>query len=168
MKELSYTTIDKSTWPDGPWQGEPDKMQFADEATGYPCLIKRNAVGALCGYVGVAEGHPAFMKDYDHELVIGLEVHGGLTYSDLGQHMDMPSKGICHLPEEGEPDTVWWLGFDCAHAWDYAPGWTSSIGRELDLGDDTAYRDVPFVRAECAKLAAQLSELRHPAIGFEA
>lgn len=49
MQTISYTTKDKSTWGDGPWQHEPDKMQYEDPDTGLPCLIVRNAVGALCG-----------------------------------------------------------------------------------------------------------------------
>ena len=36
---------------------------------------------------------------------------------------DAPEKsGICHIPDQGEPDDVWWLGFDCLHGGDLAPG----------------------------------------------
>lgn len=64
MKTIEYTTIDKSTWGPGPWQEEPDKIQYVDEATGLPCLIVRNGptIGALCGYVGVLPGHPLHGK----------------------------------------------------------------------------------------------------------
>lgn len=65
MQTLRYTTVDKSTWGDGPWQSEPDKMQWQDEATGLPCLIVRGPVGALCGYVGIAPDHPAYGLSYD-------------------------------------------------------------------------------------------------------
>jgi hypothetical protein len=40
---LSWTTIDKSSWGNGPWQTEPDKAQWQDEETGLPCLAVRNA-----------------------------------------------------------------------------------------------------------------------------
>ena len=60
MEHKTWTTMNKSTWGDGPWMAEPDKEQWPDETTGLPCLIKRNQFGALCGYVGVAEGHPWF------------------------------------------------------------------------------------------------------------
>lgn len=53
-------------WGDGPWIGEPSKIQGIDPDTGYPVLAVRNSWnGSLCGYVGVAEGHPAFEKHYD-------------------------------------------------------------------------------------------------------
>src|SRR5450759_2183131 len=58
MEHKTWTTVDKSTCGDGPWMAEVDKEQWAEETTGLPCLIKRNDWGALCGYVGVTEGHP--------------------------------------------------------------------------------------------------------------
>lgn len=66
MKAISYHTVDKSTWGLGPWQEEPDKRQWLDKETGYPCLIVRNArLGFLCGYVGVPRRHPAYQLHYD-------------------------------------------------------------------------------------------------------
>lgn len=64
-KELAQI-IDKSQWGDGPWQLEPDRKQWRDEATGLPCLIVRHpSMGQLCGYVGVYPGHPAYGLNYD-------------------------------------------------------------------------------------------------------
>jgi hypothetical protein len=97
MKTIEYRHRDKSDWGEGPWQDEPDKRQWQDEATGLPCLVVRNRGGALCGYVGVPAGHPCFEVDYDDvygtynedytERTSGplpdLEVHGGLTFSDF-------------------------------------------------------------------------------------
>lgn len=75
-----YQSIDKSDWGNGPWLGEPDKKQWTDEATGYPCMAVRATVtGSLCGYVGVPESHPAFRKHYND---VDVNVHGGLTYAD--------------------------------------------------------------------------------------
>lgn len=66
MERIEYrNVIDKSQWGDGPWQSEPDKIQWQDEATGLPCLIVRGPVGALCGYVGVPKTHPAYGLHYD-------------------------------------------------------------------------------------------------------
>ena len=95
-----------------PWLKEPDRVLFKYE--GFPCLLNRAPTGAWCGYVGVPPGHPAHGKDYGD---VEVHVHGGLTYSDSCQE-DGP---ICHVPEPGEPDDVWWLGFDCAHYNDFAP-----------------------------------------------
>lgn len=99
---IEYRTEDKSAWPPGPWQAEPDKKQWTDKTTGLPCLIVRNHGGALCGYVGVADGHPLHGKEYGacvwpekhdaHEPGDSdwhynctpqalLEAHGGITFA---------------------------------------------------------------------------------------
>lgn len=155
MEPMTWTTVDKSGWGDGPWQSEPDKEQFTDEATGLPCLIKRGPVGALCGYVGVAEGHPWFGVMYQ-DLDADVNVHGSLTFSDFC-HEGPEDETICHVPGPGEPDRVWWLGFDCAHAWDLAPAMRAemaSLGIPGIDADET-YRPIGYVKAECATLAAQ-------------
>ena len=167
-----YRTIDKSDWERGPWDDEPDKVQMVDEATGLPCLIVRGPVGALCGYVGVPEGHPWHGRHYD---ACGMgeksenydpnwypNVHGGLTFADGCGHGDDPAKGICHIPAEGEPDNVWWLGFDCAHAGDrtdmsYSPAMRDRYPHHGDI-----YRGLEYVKAECAKLAQQAIRAVNP------
>lgn len=58
---------DKASWGPGPWHDEPDKIQWVDEETGLDCLIVRNHGGALCGYVGVPDGHPAYGVGYSDE-----------------------------------------------------------------------------------------------------
>lgn len=135
-------------WPEGPWKGvEPDKIQYPDPATGLPCLIVRNRFGALCGYVGVAEGHPWFGKPYS-DPAVDVEVHGGLTFADSCDPDAPEQHGICHIPGPGEPDHVWWFGFDCAHYRDYTPG--------LSKGEWDVYRTVDYVKHENARLAEQL------------
>jgi hypothetical protein len=150
-------TEEKASWGDGPWNSEPDKEQFSDKATGLPCLIKRNHFGALCGYVGVPEGHPWHGKGYDD---IAADVHGGLTYA--GSCQEGPEgQAICHVPAPGEPEPLWWLGFDCHHAWDIAPGMEA---RERQQGyppihiPGCSYKTVAYVKAECARLAGQAAE----------
>lgn len=158
MIAKTYTTIDKSAWSRGPWDNEADKEQFVDEATGLPCLIVRNRGGALCGYVGVPGGHPAFGKNYDDVTQDGggyIDVHGGLTFSDFCQPNQDESKGICHVPGDGEPDQVWWLGFDCAHCDDVSPGYDFRLP---SFGEAT-YKTVDYVKAEIRKLAEQLATL---------
>lgn len=164
MKTLEWNNKDKSSWGPGPWQDEPDKMQFTDEETGLPCLIVRNNGGALCGYVGVSEDHPWHGLDYNscpsvcgedwcgHSPGSRIEVHGGLTFSDKCADTGDPSKHICHLPDEGEPDSVWWLGFDCAHLGDVSPAYDSMFNAE------GSYKDVAYVKSEIRSLARQLSE----------
>jgi hypothetical protein len=165
MEHKTWTTTDKSTWGDGPWQQEPDKEQFTDEVTGLPCLIKRNHFGALCGYVGVAEGHPWFGKGYDD---VGADVHGGLTYDGFCQEGDDEAHTICHVPGPGEPDRVWWLGFDAGHAWDISPGMVAHLkgsgGGGVGNGEfGETYRTIAYMKAECASLAEQAQAAQVPA-----
>ena len=53
------------------------------------------------GYVAVPPGHPAYKMDYD-TLMFPLKVHGGLTYADFGDGINVPKN--------------WWVfGFDTSH-----------------------------------------------------
>jgi len=165
MKHLTWVTIDKSTWGPGPWQTEPDKEQWQDGKTGLPCLIKRSDFsGGLCGYVGVARGHPWYGVDHGDIRPEPL-VHGGLTYSDLCE-AGPPEQTICHVTEPGEPEPLWWLGFDCGHAFDISPG---TEARELAMGFPPLRSDwlpAPHywtageVRRECATLAQAAAKAR--------
>jgi hypothetical protein len=149
VRTLEWRTIDKGGWPDGPWRDEPDKKQWRDPATGLACLVVRSEhSGALCGYVGVTPGHPLYGRGYDDADV---SVHGGLTFAGACRPGGDESVGICHRPEPGEPDHVWWLGFDCAHLFDLAPGMT----RYMSV-PDTVYRDLAYVEEQVTGLAAQL------------
>jgi len=163
MERKTWTAVDKSSWGPGSWQDEPDKEQYADEATGLPCLIKRGWLGgALCGYVGVSEGHPWFGKNYGE---IDADVHGGLTYSGFCEEGD-EADTICHVPAPGEPDRLFWLGFDCGHAWDVSPAMEA---REAGRGwapsriPGSSYKTVAYVKAECASLARQAAAAVAPA-----
>lgn len=157
----SWTNIDKSDWGPGPWQHEPDKAQWIDPATGLPCLMVRNHAGSLCGYVGVAEGHPLFGKGYDDA---DLSVHGGLTFADSCQESADEGHGVCHIPEPGQPDHVWWFGFDCSHCFDYSPALLPvlrrvGIRRTAALERGQTYRDLAYLTQQCADLAEQLAAL---------
>jgi hypothetical protein len=150
METKTYITVDKTGWQPGPWKNEPDKVQWQDEATGLPCLAVRNHMGAWCGYVGVAEGHKYFDKHYDEANRDGVSVHGGLTFARFCYPNPNEAEDICHVPGEGEPDRVWWLGFDCAHHKDLCPADTSGMFRR------GTYRDLAYVQGECRSLALQL------------
>lgn len=133
-------SIDKSGWGPGPWQDEPDRVEF--EHLGFPCLmVRQKSHGGWCGYVAVPPGHPWHGAGYD----LDVEIHGGITYGEkcAGE--------ICHVPKPGEPDDVWWLGFDCAHAWDFSPARDRTWPR---FGDEV-YRTAAYVRGQCARLAEQ-------------
>ena len=142
-------------WKPGPWMDEPDRVEF--EAHGLPCILHRNAFGAWCGYAAVPPGHPWHGKDYDG-LGQGISVHGGLTYaSTCDGH-------ICHVAKPGQPDDVWWFGFDCNHAFDFAPSGGGGLSWPMEdvlLGTRRgSYRDLAYVREQTESLAKQLSERR--------
>lgn len=169
MQTIEYYNsplLDRVGWPSGPWDDEPDKIQWLDEATGFPCLIVRNRMGGLCGYVGVPRGHRFYKVGYD-AVSIGDEMeynennyppaHGGLTFSN--KCLEGPENGtICHVVEEGEDDDAWWLGFDCSHYMDITPRMLmldAEFGFQKEHG---SYKDVAYVKQNVAELAAWLKE----------
>lgn len=147
----------KQAWGPGPWQEEPDKVQWEDEVTGLACLAVRNAYsGNWCGYVGVNDKHPLYGTPYQ-QVDDRYDVHGGLTFSDKCHGR------ICHhaVPEE----EVWWFGFDCGHAFDHQPGLMASLRRDMpefvrEHGDymspGEVYRTLDYVRDQCRDLAVQI------------
>lgn len=161
-----------------PWASEPDTKIW--EHAGLRCRITRHpSLKHLCGYVGVPEGHPAYRLHYSTEkpelfaalkakresepigkepsfmlmidalfkgevtpcLASVIDVHGGVTYADA----DCPGH-----PDDG---AGWWIGFDCNHCDDYAPGMPHF------LAEHGTYRDLEYVTAQTNKLAEQLSAL---------
>lgn len=129
--------------PGGPWMDEPDRVEFRH--AGFPCILHRGGGGAWCGYVGLPPGHAAHGKVYND---VDVDVHGGLTYADKC------GGAICHVPAPGEPDDLWWLGFDCSHYRDLRP-----VDNDSAFAFDGVYWNVSHVTGETKKLAEQLSAL---------
>lgn len=126
--------VDRSNWGPGPWDNEPDRVLWTDAATGFPCAVNRNSLGALCGYVGVGPEHPLYGRLTDgRPLDDILDVHGGITFTGALPHV---------------PDGLWYFGFDCAHAFDRIP--------KLPMYGSNVYRDLGYVVAEVTSLARQL------------
>lgn len=153
-------------WGEGPWQDEPDKVQWVDEATGLDCLaLRAPTTGAWCGYVGVPPDHKLHGVPYQ-DVEEAFDVHGSLTFSERCQEgWPNPGLGICHVPYPGRPDDIWWFGFDCAHAGDCTPAMEAKL-RMLGLPGEPkreryspwhpTYKTLAYVEQEVAKLAAQL------------
>lgn len=161
-KTETERVIDKSSWGSGPWTNEPDRAEW--EHAGFPCLAVRGPEfsGHWCGYVAVPPGHPLHGKSYDDADV---EVHGGLTYANACQGH------VCHVPKQGEPDDVWWFGFDCAHSGDFSPAYESRYSRKGQEAYDhdealrlhavtwsaaDVYRTLDYVKEQANALAVQL------------
>lgn len=160
MNYQEWTWIDRAAlgWPSGEWDGEPDKVHWKDDETGLDCLAVRNPRrGNWCGYVAVTQGHPYFEKDGGD-----FEVHGGITFTDFCHESAGPERGICHVPFPGDPDRVWWLGFDCAHHNDHSP---EDVKFEQERGGIwmidmmSRYRTLGYVKQQCRRLAGQLKEV---------
>jgi hypothetical protein len=172
-EKLPEEKLDRSTWAKGPWDSEPDHVEFRTKA-GYHGMANRNAMGNWCGYVAVEPGHPLHGMDMGEIWEAAeLNVHGGVTYAEACQGE------ICHVPPPGEPDNVWWIGFDCGHACDVSPYMQGihdraiaagefrydigAMADKLGLTEDhpmrEKYRDLAYVQAEIEDLAAQLKAL---------
>ncbi len=153
------------------WDSEPDKLDF--EAHDLKCAMRRNHMGAWCGYVRVGEDHPLHNVKYStpHESLSVL----------MGERMDRPmgdAPGMAVMlgalsgtieasadtaidvhggitfsgqPVDTEKDGGWWFGFDCSHYGDLIPN--------QDFAGDGTYRTAEFVRAEAEKLAEQLQRI---------
>ncbi len=139
------SSVDRLGWLSGEWDGEVDKHAWRDLETEYSCAIIRHSTsGHLCGYVKVPQEHSLSSCGYrDLPPEAEVEPHGGVTY--------------------GEGDG--WFGFDCAHAWDFQPGIAAllkSIGAPpRPLQGDKVYKNISFVKRQCARLARQLWEYEH-------
>lgn len=142
--------VDRTRWPSGPWDDEPDKVVWVDSETDLDCMIRRGGLGAWCGYVGVPPDHPWHGVGYS-DLPVRVDVHGGLTFAASCDEEGDPETAICHVPEPGRPDDVWWLGFDMAHGGDLIPGYTGSFAGDV-------YRDQLDVTRETERLARQIAE----------
>jgi len=140
---MEIAIYDKSKWSRGEWDNEPDRVDFIH--AGFSCFILRNRTGNWCGYVGVPSTHSLYEKDY-MELNVDILVHGGLTYADKCRDT------ICHIPQPGMPDDVWWFGFDTAHANDLTPYIPLHF-------DGMEYRNKDYAINETEKLAEQLERL---------
>lgn len=143
----------------GPWDTEPDKAQWVDEATGLDCLIVRAEPGSLCGYVGLPPGHP--LHGESAHAAAKVWVHGGVNFASSCQEGAEDGYGVCHVPEPGRPHDVWWLGFDCAHIpGDKCPTYAVTVAEVL--GEDNTfakgtYRTFEYVKGEVESLARQLA-----------
>jgi hypothetical protein len=146
-RAVAESRVDRRGWPPGPWDGEPDRVEWRH--AGFPCLALRSPLlGVWCGYVGLPPDHRHHGAPHD---AVDVSVHGGLCYG-------APCSGdICHVAQPGEPDEVWWLGFDCGHAHDLSPR-NARVFAHL-VSPHFAYRDLAYITAEINGLAEQLADL---------
>lgn len=141
--------------------------QWADDKTGYPCLACFTRDSHWCGYVALPESHPFYNRAYN-EKGCPPDLHAALMRSPLGKRSAFSLFSVSEDPAEtaiGELIDVhggvtfsgdwknknipgFWWGFDCAHAGDKTP-----------YSPDGEFRDLDYVKAECASMAYQLAQI---------
>lgn len=112
--------------------------------SGLHAVVTMSDHGTRCGYVGVPPGHSHYAKDY--QMIDGdYDVHGGLTYSGASDNYPVAS-------------TLWWFGYDCAHAWDKPSD--EYLEKNPDdrrwHGHDSIHRTLDYCIRECESLASEL------------
>jgi hypothetical protein len=143
---------------DQPWLNEPDFAKWRDPATGLLCaIVRQKDMQFLCGYVQIPFGKlrkkilriRRIPGRYEYVLLRGIEAHGGLSFFGFHKNYRL-SRG-------------YWIGFDCAHAYDFMPGMMALLNSlQAHSGDfmrhDT-YRDFAYVKAEVTDLARQVARI---------
>lgn len=115
--------------PDGhPWHGKSYNEPVSVPKRVLERPIDVDKVGVLNVFCAALEETQEAMERGELDLVLAVDVHGGLTWSDSRPASD-----------ESDPDATWWLGFDCAHA-----------------GDHPSVQDGEYVANECRSLADQI------------
>lgn len=107
--------------------------------SGFECMTRTSPMNIPCGYVGLPKEHPYFGKHYDD--VDDIEVHGGLTFSGRWEEFH---------------DDLWWLGFDCGHAWDID---TPNVAPEYPWSFESN-KSQEFVEEQTKRLAEQLKKVK--------
>jgi hypothetical protein len=195
--------IDRTGWPAGEWDKEPDRATWVHDETGACCTLRRGPMGHWCGYVGLRPNHPCAGKDYhdigvrSEELTYGAYCHPtaedewisyrilretwiteSLVYpqGEAARMLREDRKGdtstligflewirlheLCH---DDCPHGLWWLGFDCGHAFDISPRMLMHLRkRKFEFPSEgmfaTTYKNFEYVVAATNALAAELFE----------
>lgn len=147
--------LDKSTWPVGPWITEPDHVYWIDADTSYRCVMRRNIIGAWCGFVGLPPPHTLYMIPYTDDVYTYVDVHGKVAFTAFND-----DESILFVP----PMRTWWVGFDAMQDDDLCPGAGSGPPANRKQKRLTGfkssvvqvYRDMDYVQNEVSLLANQL------------
>lgn len=143
-----------------PWDNEPSILTWVDPHTRLRCLIKRHpSMLHLCGYVRIPYSHRLY-KATKHRLERDLNPHGGVTFDQVfkAKTSRFNSRGR-------------WVGFDCAHAGDLAPGLVALVKKSHEqfpglappsfMFSGDVYRDIHYVIGVVTLLAEEIGGTRH-------
>jgi hypothetical protein len=156
--------VDRTSWPKGAWDAEPDRLDWKTEA-GYSAIALRHWLGNWCGYVGAPVGHPAWKSK------------GSFRANRTAEDREITYAEECNAEIQIPGDEVLlWFGFGCSEIGDAHPRfeeggwfvwdgqvcyWGPRVGREAGAVCGV-YRDLAYVRAECEKIARELAEMVKP------
>lgn len=127
------------------------------EYKGYRCVVAFMNTGHRCGYVALPFTHSLYGKSYGQIYDIKhIVCHGGLTYAEKGNKK--------HPYPVETKDTMWWIGFDCAHygdGFDFETAkrvWTEKSFVGLDCFESCHIWDANEVLKECFYIVDQIEE----------
>jgi hypothetical protein len=145
--EWKYAVEDK------PWTNEPRYLAWVHEWL--LCVLLRGVHNAWCGYVGLPPWHPLHGAA---RVDIDADIYGGITWA----------AGYLRFGPTAEDTAlgIWWVGWDCAHAYDITPD-TWELCRtqgpvpisDSPDGARLTYKTCAFAVGETERLAAQLSRM---------
>lgn len=156
------STMDmRERWPRGPWDQEPDKIEFRHQ--GMACMMSRAASGHWCGYVAVGPHHPM------HRAKL-FTINRYVPFDRELNYGQMCRAHVCHVVIDPEQEhDVFWIGFDCGSMsrGDYSPAmdvrWTEGMSTMMEIGrrwgPQPLYKTVANVRGQVEELAERLAAL---------
>lgn len=117
--------------------------------------MRRNLIGAWCGYVGLPPSHTLYMVPHTDAAYRFVDVHGDVMFSGFKD-----AESILFSP----PIKSWWVGFDAMQDTDLCPGAGSVTppGKVKRIKGkvstvDQEYRDMDYIHNEVNFLAVQLA-----------
>lgn len=120
------------------WERESNYKEF--EYKGYSCAIRRNmSMGFLCGYFAI----PDFVEGEESYLLEDLSPHGGISFAEYPDGHYLPK-------QNSFGQKLYWVGFDCGHYCDFAPG----LAKVFQI-NDAIYRNMAYVEQEIKDMVDQ-------------
>lgn len=129
--------IDKSKWPRGEWDNEPDYLEWTDESTGFSCQILRDPkAGFLKGVVDVETLGRLFARN-EKEILQVLDI-GGMIEVEFYYY---------HIPNILRTQFRCWNYHDLIPSGNY---WQS---------ENATYKNIEYVKEGCRSICNDLSKI---------
>lgn len=129
-----------------PWNNEENRYSFYYK--GYLCLILRNHLGSLCGYVGVTSTNVFYQAEPPMDLI----VYGNISYAGYGDTETIGAPWFQRPITDAEGRTLWWVGFTCSSSDDFCPAFAESV-------KDAVEKETPYIPASMGGIAGEYKDL---------